>query len=223
MEVTYFRPRRSGPEQEIEEAVARHLTYLFPSEDHLVWAAGSVPLGAGMPDLIVVTCKSEVKALACAGAITADILAYLRVVQGAKTATIAQRVAHAPRAITRSLDELVDANAVSESNGVFVLNSTWRNILADVATIEVKTSKWQKAVSQAARNHLFAHRSYIAIPSRVTSRIRGETIFRQLGIGLLSARENGEILVSRRPRRRLPRVWAYYYKLALILAASFGR
>ena len=50
--VTFFRPRRRGPESVIEDCVIEHLPALFGSM-HPAWMAGSVPLGAGMPDLIV--------------------------------------------------------------------------------------------------------------------------------------------------------------------------
>ena len=223
LEVTYFRPRRPGPEYELEEAVARHIAVLLPSREHPVWVAGSVPIGAGMPDLVIVTCRPELRALAGAEMTSAELLAYLRGVRGAKLRTIAERVARPAGVVDRCLDALVEAKAVSATVGVFRLTPSWYDILGEIVAVEAKVTDWQGAVSQAARNRLFAHRSYVALPGTVTARVRAEPIFQRFGLGLLSALKNGDVRVTRRPRRRLPRVWAYYYKLALIVAPHFGR
>jgi len=64
MDVTYFRPRRPGPESAIENAEASRIPQLFPTLKFPSWTAGSLPIGAGMPDLVVVACEPEVFALA---------------------------------------------------------------------------------------------------------------------------------------------------------------
>lgn len=221
MEVTYFRPQRPGPETEIEKAVIGQIRYLVSAENRPVWTAGSLPIGAGLPDLIAVTCEPEVFALAHVEMPSTEILAYLRAVHRAKLDTIVERVSRSRSVIVRCLDGLVEVEAVTAGSDTFSLNPNWREILPEIVTIEAKVKNWRDAVAQAARNRVFAHRSFVALPQRVAARVRGEPIFVQLGIGLLSVGDNQEVRVVRRPRRRHPRVWTYYYKLASIVAAHF--
>lgn len=221
MEVTYFRQQRQGPETAIEKAVIGQIPDLFPAGDRPMWTAGSVPIGAGQPDLVVVTCEPAVFALAQVEIPSDEILAYLRAVRSAKLSTIEERVPRPRRVIIRCLDYLVEAEAVSEGSGKFTLAHAWREILPEIVTVEAKVKNWREAVAQAARNRVFAHRSYVALPEPVAKRVRPEPIFKQLGIGLLSVADDCEVYVSRRPRRRQPRVWTYYYRLAAILAAHY--
>ncbi len=221
MDITYFRPKMLGPEAEIENAVASQITDLFPSEDRQTWAAASLPIGAGMPDLVVVSFEPEVFGLAHVDMPSVEILAYLRAVRSAKLTTIAERLPQPRRVIVRCLDGLVEVEAVSEGAGTFTINPAWRDILPEIVTIEAKVKNWRDAVAQAARNRVFAHRSFVALPERVSLRVRAEPIFKQLGIGLLSVAGDRHVRVTRRPRRRQPRVWTYYYKLASILASHF--
>lgn len=220
MDVTYFRPQRPGPETELENAVAGRIGDLFPLGDRPTWTAGSLPIGAGMPDLVVVSCQPEVFALANVEMPSAEILAYLRAVNRARLNTIAERVTQPRRVIVRCLEDLVEVEAVSESLGTFSMNDAWRDILPEIVTIEAKVKNWRDAVTQAARNRVFAHRSFVALPARVASRVRSEPVFQQLGLGLLSVGDEFQVRISRRGRRHRPRVWTYYYRLAAILAAS---
>ena len=98
--VTFFRPRRGGPECAIEDHVIDHLPALFSSA-YPAWMAGSVPLGAGMPDLIVAAYQALVASLAGAGAVETNILAYLRVVSRARPDTIATRLRLSPKIAER--------------------------------------------------------------------------------------------------------------------------
>jgi hypothetical protein len=219
MDVTYFRPRRPGPEVVIENAVAQRIPELFPNETYPLWTAGSVPIGAGMPDLVVVACEPQVFALTKVEIPTAHILAYLRAVGRARLETIASRMRRPTEVIVRCLNGLVEVEAVSSHSATFSLVPTWRDILPEIVTIEAKVSNWQKAVEQANRNRIFAHSSFVALPERVAHRVKSEEIFRKLGIGLLSVNEHHEVEMVRRARRNHPRVWAYYYYLAALVAS----
>jgi DNA-binding Lrp family transcriptional regulator len=180
-----------------------------------------VPLGAGIPDLVVVSYYPQVFALAHVDLSDAQILAYLRAVGRARLETIAERLGTSAKTIERRLAGLIDAEAiVTASANTFLLAPLWREILPEIITIEVKVSNWQKAVGQAARNRIFAHRSFVALPSIVAERIRTESILSQLGLGLLSVSEDKSVTILRKARRRQPVVWAYYYRLASMLARS---
>jgi hypothetical protein len=221
MDVTYFRPRRPGPEADIENTITAQIPVLFPSENRPIWTAGSLPIGAGMPDLVIVSCEPEVFMLCQIEIPSAHILAYLRAVSRASLDTIAGRVGLPRPVIIRCLDGLVEVEILTRQSNSYSLSPVWREILPEIVTIEVKVVKWRRAVMQAARNRIFAHKSFIALPDQVAQRIRFEPIFNQLGIGLLSVRDNDVVNVLRRSRRRQPRVWTYYYEIASFVARYF--
>ena len=215
----HFRSHRPGPEAVIQDVVAERLPNLFPPSPHW-WTAASLPLGAGIPDLILVSYHPEVFALAHVDLSDAQILAYLRAVGRAKLETIARRIGASPKTLSRRLEVLVDAAAVFTASESFVLSPLWREILPEIITVEVKVSNWQRALEQAARNRIFAHRSFVALPDKVAQRVRPEPLFQQLGIGLLSVADDDSVSVLRKPRRRRPSVWTYYYRLASLVARS---
>lgn len=220
-EITHFRPRRPGPELAIQDMVAKRASSFIRASDADVWTAASLPLGAGEPDLVVVSYHRDVLALANVDISHAEILAYLRIVGRARLATIADRLRTPEKAVRKRLEALVDARALSVSDDLFTLPPLWKEILPEIVTIEVKVSDWQRAVEQAARNRIFAHCSYVALPQRTAQRVQMEPLFRRLGLGLVGVTEEKVIEVIRKPRRRQPVVWTYYYKLASVLARSF--
>lgn len=217
--VTQFRPRRNGPEALMQDIVVGHVPGLFnPKRDS--WTAASLPLGAGIPDLLVVSYCPQVFALSNVNLSDAQILAYLRVVGKARLETIAERVGASPKKMSTRLSGLVDAQAIMTTANTFSITPLWRQILPEIITIEVKISNWQRAIEQAARNRIFAHLSFVALPDKVAERIRTEALIRDLGIGLISVSEDAVATVIRKPRRMRPTVWTYYYRLASILARS---
>jgi DNA-binding Lrp family transcriptional regulator len=219
--VTHFRPQRPGPEAIIQDIVAQRIPQLFSASCHQSWTGASVPLGAGIPDLVVASYYPQVFGIAHVDLSDARILAYLRAVGRARLDTIAQRMGNSAQIISRRLAALLEAEAVVvQSSDTFLLSPRWREILPEIITIEVKVSKWQRAVEQAARNRIFAHRSFVALPVSVARRIRTEPVFRQLGLGLLSVSKANSVSIVRRARRRQPVVWLYYYRLASILARN---
>ena len=208
--VTQFRARREGPEALMQDAVVHRIPdLLFPS--HNSWTAASLPLGAGVPDLVVVSYDPQVFALAHVDLTDAHILAYLRAVGKARLDTIAERIGTSPKKISGRLSSLVEAEALATTANTFSLSPLWRQILPEIVSIEVKVSKWQRAIEQAARNRIFAHRSFVALPQKVVERIRSEKVIAELGIGLISVSEDGTAKVVKKPRRRHPTVWTYYY------------
>ncbi len=217
--VTQFRPRRQGPEALMQDIVADQIPELFCPGVHS-WAAASIPIGAGIPDLVLVSYNPQVFALANIEISDAQILAYLRAVGKARLETIAQRMGTSPRKLSDRLACLVDAAAIETSANSFSLSPPWRQILPEIITIEVKVSNWQRAVEQAARNRIFAHLSFVALPEKVAQRVRKEFVFGKIGIGLISVSDDGTATIARKPRRSQPTVWTYYYQLASLLARN---
>jgi hypothetical protein len=86
----------------------------------------------------------------------------------------------------------------------------------------VKVANWKKAVAQAARNRIFCHRAYIALPLSLALRLRREESIRHLGLGLLGVTNQHDVLLVRAARQRRPKVWTYYYLLAA-MAARYGK
>lgn len=113
MDVTYFRPRREGPELAIEDVVAKHGPEMLLSSEDQSWTAGSLPIGAGMPDLTFVSFDPNLAVALNGGhTLTADVLAYLHAVRGARLETIARRTKRPVKIIERILEELEVASLV---------------------------------------------------------------------------------------------------------------
>lgn len=217
--VTQFRARREGPEAVIQDVIVDNIPQLLnPAKES--WTAASLPLGAGIPDLVVVSYEPQVFALANVELEGAEILAYLRAVGKARLDTIAERMGGSTGILSRRLYNLVEAEAVVSSSNTFSLTPVWRRILPEIVTIEIKVANWQRAIEQAARNRIFAHMSFVALPEKVSRRVRTEPLFQKLGIGLISVAEDGIAVTVRKPRSRRPKVWTYYYQLASILARN---
>ena len=203
----------------MQDVIVHRIPELFrPSSNS--WTAASLPLGAGIPDLVVVSYDPQVFALANVDLTAAQILAYLRAVGKVRLETIAERMGTSPEKLSSRLANLVEAEAVATSANTFSLAPLWRKILPEIITIEVKVANWKRAVEQAARNRIFAHLSFVALPEKVANRVREEPLLGLLGIGLISVSEEGSARVIRKPCRRRPTVWTYYYQLASILARS---
>ena len=74
-------------------------------------------------------------------------------------------------------------------------------VLPEVLALEVKVSDWKRALAQATRYSVFCHRSMIAPPETVTTRVRNRKEFSCLGVGILSVADSGGLWVARRARR----------------------
>jgi DNA-binding MarR family transcriptional regulator len=218
VEPVQYRPLRAGPEATLQRAVELRLLSLFPQENRLLWTAGSVPVGAGRPDILLTSCEPQIMALTGVDVTTRAMLAYLRAVGCARSETISARLGKTRKSVERNLSSLVEANIIIVEHGRYALSRDWRAVLPEIVTIEVKVGDWRRAVAQAARNRIFAHRSFVALPERVAVRVKAESIFREQGIGILEVATNGNVRVARRARRTMPKVWDYYYSLAFMAA-----
>jgi hypothetical protein len=216
--VEYFRKRRMGPELDLENILAEQLPDLFDHLNYPRWTAGSLPIGAGAPDLTVVACEPQVAGLTRTRQPDIHILAYLRTVRWARLETVQEKVRRPEEAVRECLNSLLEVGAISELSGTFSLVPIWRSILPSVTTIEVKVSDWRRAVAQANRNRIFAHQSFVALPESLADRVLREPVFSHLGIGVMSIGPQGKVVIHRRARKHRPRVWSYYYRLASLSA-----
>ena len=220
MDTTRYRSRRPGPEEKIEDAVRFSIPHLFNTDPATSWTASSMPVGAGMPDLVIVTFEPHVLALSKLDLGDEQLLAYLRGVRAARASTIAARTGRPLRAVVRVLDGLIEARAVEPVGRAFAMSDDWKRVLPEVVTVEAKVEKWQAAAGQALRNSIFAHRSYVALPAGLAERVRDEAVFVRDGIGVLAV-DGHKVREVRSPRCRQPRVWSYYYRIALQVAQQF--
>lgn len=221
---TRYGSLRPGPEAELQCILESHLSTVYQHHDlqDVLWSGGSVPVGAGSPDLIIASCRKEISRYDDVQTVSHIILGYLRSVGRAKTSTISNRVGLSSRSLETVLECLESNNILFVEGETVNLDPAWRDILRDVVAIEVKVSDWRKAISQAVRNKVLAHRSYIALPTTLARRVSEETILRTHGIGVIAISEDG-VNIVRRSRQSLPKVWAYYYALAHRAAQALDR
>ena len=140
-EIRYFRPRVEGPEQVLENAITANLTDIFDRNDWPRWVGGSVPIGAGFPDIVSAWYNPQVISLADFQAADGHILAYLRSVRRAKIGTIADRLQFSLQKITKRIDQLKDGEAIKQlGNQTVSISPCWREILPEVVTCLLYTS-----------------------------------------------------------------------------------
>ncbi len=218
VKVNYYGQRILGPESVVEDAIASRIPCLFSNGKNSLWAGASLPIGAGKPDLLVVAFEPKIFVLGSSYHSNTQILAYLRAVGNAKARTIALRVGKPEKNIIESLDGLVKSEIIKLTSGIYSISQEWRDILPEITSIEAKVSNWKKAIEQASRNRIFAHRSFVALPSHLALKLRSEPHLKELGIGLLAVSETGDVSIVKRARFRKPRVWYYYYQIAELIA-----
>ena len=129
-----------GPEAKLQLAVQSKLDELFPPTTKPVWTGGSVPLGAGIPDIVRAVYEPEITALTGADSTSLAVLAYLRTVGKARRDTISLRLCKTERAIRLRLAAMEAASILTEQNSSYVLASKWRCVLPEVLSIEVKVA-----------------------------------------------------------------------------------
>jgi hypothetical protein len=212
--VKHYRPLRPGPESILEAAVARAIEQVVSPTCLPKWFAASLPVGAGMPDLLAISWHPRVVAIADPEVADASILAYLRAVGCARFDTIVNRLGRTAISVSDSLNALIEASVIVRDSGRFSLDPVWRTILPEVVAIEAKVSDWRRAVRQAARNQLFSHRSFVALPCSVASKAVKAGNLGRVGIGVLAVGPDGAVSVIRDAAVQQPKLWAYYYQLA---------
>lgn len=222
LSVNHFRPRRPGPEQALEDVIISGLPGFLAWGEYW-WLGGSLPLGAGSPDLLAVRYERALENAGVLGREAIEVLAYLRVVGQARRDTVASRLQFSMAAADAGIVALGEAGALDATAGeLLALTPQWREVLPEIIAIEVKVSDWRRALAQATRNLVFAHRSFVALPADLADRVRTRYEFAQVGVGIIAVGDNSDITVSRRSRRSGPRAWRYYYELASHIATTTG-
>lgn len=221
--ITYFQKRIPGPEARVEDAVAEGINDLFLDKHRPNWVAASLKIGAGSPDLLGVSFSPAVTALADSIALDAGIMAYLHTIRWARQDTIATKLRQPIAVVVEQLDRLVSLNIVSTTDTAYFIAPQWRSILSEVICVEAKVHKWKDAINQATRNQIFSHRSYVAMPEKIAQRIKNECAFTHFGIGLLSVRDDSSVYILRSSKTSSPKVWFYYYQVAIRLANDISR
>lgn len=219
MHVTYFRAERPGPEAKIERTVVASATALLRRDATHKWIAGSLPVGAGAPDILVVGARKEVAHLRTSTRVGADILGYLSCVRRTSLTTLANRLQIRFAEASAEIDTLTEAGVIDSTNGVIRLDRSWRSVLPEVVSVEAKVSNWRKAFQQACRNRIFTHRSYVALPMSVALRTSAFPQWDAMGIGLIGV-DDERIQILLEAQLTKPLVWSYYYRVAYNMAKS---
>jgi len=217
-EVTYFRPRIAGPELAVEDAVIKNVNKIVSRAEEKIWLAGSLRIGAGMPDLLITTYNPRVLKLSQLELKNYRVLAYLRMNHCVEFEPLLKIADVSPKKFSEQMEWLLDHKVIFVRSNRYFLFPVWYEILPEIIAVEAKVSDWQKAIHQANRNKIFAHRSYVALPEKVAKRIKNQSILKKSGLGLLSVDEENNITLLRKGRRSVPYVWSYYYQLAFTLA-----
>lgn len=218
--IQYIRKRRTGPEQKIENTTVLNLAKLFKTECNLLWIGGSVPLGAGIPDVVAAVFKPELLNLSQIKQPYLGILSYLRSHGKAKEGTIAKRLSLSSKVVSSQLGMFQEIGAVYETEGVYRMQDSWKSIIQEVVSIEAKVSDWKRAARQATRNKVFSQYSYIAFPEKVALRVKDQSVFGDNGLGILSINGN-ELITLKSARKSSSIVWEYYYKLSYYIASYY--
>jgi len=220
MTVQYFRDSKPGPELEIEKIVTNKIPQLFPHnpEDEFFWTGSSVPIGSSLPDLLIAVCEPKIFSLSKLKITPTNILSYLRAVGNVKLETISKRIGESEKIILKYITDLIDLEIVDTCNNTYFLRPEWRNIISDIISIEVKVSNWRKVIDQALRNSIYCHRSYVAIPEKILIKLCNNPHIKAYGVGILSIRKDGNVIVVKNARKSKPTVWSYYYKIASLIA-----
>ncbi len=163
------RATRSGPEAKLVETV---LNTKLPTDGRLprfVYLEPELP--TGFPD-IVIAYYSE-RGLSYLPARTyltnrhIQLLDHVFTSGGTSLSTLESNLFYSRRELRKLLSDLVSAGLLN-INGSYVRHRSLKTVfgLRRLVAIEVKISKWRKALEQAAANTWFASDSFILIPHR---------------------------------------------------------
>lgn len=220
--ITYVRLGRSGPEQKIENTTVLNMAKLLKSEGNLLWIGGSVPLGAGIPDIVAAIFKPHLLNLAPTTKPNISILSYLRTTALAKKDTIARKLLLSSGAIESQLEVYQEIGAIQKIDNAYCMQDSWKNVISEIVSVEAKVSNWKRAANQAIRNKLFSHYSYVAFPTEVANRVKSNNIFKDNGLGILGIDGDTMVLVKN-SRKSSSFIWEYYYRLAHYIAIYYSK
>jgi hypothetical protein len=213
-----------GPEAKLQRAVEANLSAIFPRRrKDLVLVLGSLTLGAGRPDILLARFDEQVTRLSNVDPQARTLLPYLRSAKRTTAQGIARRLRRSLSFVERALAQLVEARIVTRKRAIYSLSQRWRAIIPDIVAVEIKVDNWRRGISQAARNRIFSHRSYLGLPESIAWRIRTDKLFKTFGIGIIGIAPSGQVQIVRAARRTKPKVWSYYFALASEAATHLSR
>jgi len=223
MEVVEYRNMVDGPEYRMELALRPRLDELIKNQANFNWVAGSMRVGAGMPDLTVVNYVPEVFAFANIDIEESSILTYLSLVNKARPETIANRVGISKQGVNDKLTTLIDLKLVHQELNAFRILPDTKDVISNITTIELKVKNWKKAIVQANRNLLFANKSYVAMPIKYANKLKEHSLVKMKGIGIIGIDDSNNISLIKNARNNTSKVWSYYYLIARELAKNKSR
>jgi hypothetical protein len=185
--------------------------------------AASMPVGAGAPDILLVAFDPTLPFSNGLDRHSAEILAYLRVVGSARISTLAARFSFPPTQLEKLLIELRRNKAITIQKSTVKVSRRWRTILKSIIAVEAKASNWRRAMAQASRNQVFASKSFVAFPTSIAHNDVVLSAAREKGLGVISVGPDGTTNLVRSARRLSPRIWSYYYELAVNIGSTNRR
>lgn len=209
-----LRPRRMGPEFDLQLLLEDQIANIFSVKSTNTWLASEISVGAGKPDLVM-ACFSDILKTSCGNEFNSnELLGYLRTAKSAKPETISVRLNSPLRKVLRKIDYLQERGILYSRGNSYGIHKSWRDVLNNLIAVEVKVADWKKAISQAIRNTVFTHRSFVALPTSAAERAAQDLNLNRFGIGVISIAPNGTARLLRRARSSPPKVWSYYYAVA---------
>lgn len=187
------------------------------------WAASGIAIGAGQPDLVLVDFRTELRGLGRLSTQHVRVLANLAELGPREVQDIAESSGLVCETVEETLNDLTKLGALVGDQCAHSLCPEWLDILTDTIAIEAKVADWRRGAAQAARNRIFAARSFLAVPPTIAARIADDPIIDRYGIGLLAVAPHGCVTLVRGAPRQRPLIWYYYFSLALAVAASLRR
>lgn len=219
--IIYIRSRKRGPEQKIENVTVRHIHSLLTQKYELLWIGGSVPIGAGIPDMVAAIFRPQLLKLARIKSLNIRLLSYLSMVPCAKYDTIVDHISMPQKQIEKQIKDCIGLGMILEKNGACKISKEWKNLFTEIITVEAKVSNWKRAANQAIRNKILSHYAYVALPMNVANRVKREKVFVANGLGILSIEEDN-VNIIKKARKSNAIIWEYYYKLAYHIAHHYG-
>jgi len=124
--------------------------------------------------------------------------------------------------LKRSLHTLTSDGLVLETaRSTFTLSPEIAGLRCELWAIELKLQAWRRALYQALRYQVFAHRTLVVMPEVWAHRIEENVDrFRRVGVGILAFDcDNGSLRVIQNPRKSGPTSRVHYlYALGKFLA-----
>jgi hypothetical protein len=203
-------------EADMTEPVVRQLGRLLPRARAAHLVVGEVPAAVGIADIVAITFDPPVVRRRLdigVGPILSPLrvrtLDLLRPDRPMRLETLARKVGTNPRALGRStLRPLAEMGLIDLSATAAQSTGAWVPVCAQITAVELKLSKWRRALRQADNLALSADRSWVVLDrSHARAALDSLDVFAQFGVGLAVVDPDGRLRVASPPRGRRPERW----------------